>query len=98
MIFDGLGSIRWRWIIPGCISITLAINLQMIIAGCALPGTDGMGSTVFQVGLFNGSYREIVVSLDKNSVITFGNNFIVPNGFQLDSPCIGRCITGVILG
>src|SRR5438876_6528785 len=82
VVFNIFSSILWFWIVPGSIFIDLPVDLKRVVAGKTLPGAGSMSATLLQIFLLDSFTWEILVSLNDNTVITFGYGNTVPGCFR----------------
>ena len=77
-VFNLFSSFLWLRIIPGSIFIDLAVYLDGVVAGKALPGTGGMSVAGFQILFLDCIRWEILISLDNDAIITLGYCDAIP--------------------
>lgn len=83
VIFDIGGSVFRAGVEPGGIFILFTIYLEVIIRSLTFPGTGSLMVAWFKILRIEGFCREIMIVLDYDGFITFGDFFSVPDCFML---------------
>ena len=81
MPFDLLGCGLGFGIVPRRAQILFAVHVEVVVAGRALPRTDGMSFAWFEIFLFDGVRGEILVAFHLDAVIGFSENSAFPYCF-----------------
>src|SRR5579875_134077 len=81
VILNLFRSLFWMRIIPGSIFVDLTIDLNIIIAGNALPGTCRMRAALSKVLAIDRIGRKVLVALHNDALITLGQYCPIPDCF-----------------
>lgn len=89
-------------IIPGCVSVPLVLDFDVVVAGLAFPPAGGVGGAVAEIFAAEAAGGEVMVAFDDDGIVALGEGDIVPGGFHEKwgreaEPTNSRCPAPVVL-
>jgi len=84
--FDIGSSVFGLGVVPGGVRVDVAMDVDGVVAGLALPGATGLVVAKADVFTLERGLGEVVVAFDHDGVVALGDDGVFPNGFHEFTP------------